>query len=132
MEKQLRGTETMYNPEVETATRTEMESLQLTRLQKTVSHVFENVPFYKEKFNELGITPEDIQQLSDVTKLPFTKKQNFREQYPFGLFAVPMDQVVRVHGSSGTSGKPTIVGYTKNDIENWSVMVARAIVTAGG
>ncbi|MBT2727116.1 AMP-binding protein [Bacillus sp. ISL-75] len=122
----------MYNPEIETATRVEMESLQLARLQKTVRDVFENVPFYKEKFDELGITPEDIQQLSDVTKLPFTKKQNFREQYPFGLFAVPMDEVVRVHGSSGTSGKPTIVGYTKNDIENWSVMVARAIVTAGG
>jgi phenylacetate-CoA ligase len=122
----------MYNPEVETANREEMEKLQLTRLQKTVGNVFENVPFYKEKFDELGIKPEDIQQLSDVTKLPFTKKQNLRDQYPFGLFAVPLDEVTRIHGSSGTSGKPTIVGYTKNDIENWSVIVARAIVTAGG
>lgn len=122
----------MYNPEVETANRAEMEKLQLTRLQKTVENVFENVPFYKEKFDDLGIRPEDIQQLSDVTKLPFTKKQNLRDQYPFGLFAVPLDEVTRIHGSSGTSGKPTIVGYTKNDIENWSVIVARAIVTAGG
>jgi phenylacetate-CoA ligase len=132
MQKQLRGTETMYNPEVETANRAEMEKLQLTRLQKTVEKVFENVPFYKEKFDELGIRPEGIQQLSDVTKLPFTKKQNLRDQYPFGLFAVPLDEVTRIHGSSGTSGKPTIVGYTKKDIENWSIIVARAIVTAGG
>ncbi|MCM3651225.1 phenylacetate--CoA ligase family protein [Metabacillus litoralis] len=122
----------MYNPEVETANRAEMEKLQLTRLQKTVEKVFENVPFYKEKFDELGIRPEGIQQLSDVTKLPFTKKQNLRDQYPFGLFAVPLDEVTRIHGSSGTSGKPTIVGYTKKDIENWSIIVARAIVTAGG
>lgn len=122
----------MYNPEIETANRAEMEKLQLTRLQKTVGNVFENVPFYKEKFDELGIKPEDIQQLSDVTKLPFTKKQNLRDQYPFGLFAVPLDEVTRIHGSSGTSGKPTIVGYTKNDIENWAIIVARAIVTAGG
>lgn len=122
----------MYNPDVEKADRTEMESLQLARLQKAVSNVFENVLFYQEKFDELGITPKDIKHLSDVTKLPFTKKQDLREQYPFGLFAVPMEKVTRIHGSSGTSGKPTIVGYTKNDIENWSVIVARAIVTAGG
>lgn len=122
----------MYNPEIETATRSQMEVLQLKRLQKTIRNVYKNVPFYKKQFDELGITPEDIQQLSDVTKLPFTKKQNLREQYPFGLFAVPMDEVTRIHGSSGTSGKPTIVGYTKNDIENWATIVARAIVAAGG
>lgn len=122
----------MYNPEIETATRYQMEVLQLKRLQKTIRNVYQNVPFYKKQFEKLGITPEDIQQLSDVTKLPFTKKQNLREQYPFGLFAVPMDEVTRIHGSSGTSGKPTIVGYTKNDIENWATIVARAIVAAGG
>ncbi|MBK5460018.1 MULTISPECIES: phenylacetate--CoA ligase PaaK [Peribacillus] len=122
----------MYNPEVETATRAEMERLQVTRLKKTISHVYENVPYYREKFEELGLNPEDIQQLSDITKLPFTKKQVLRDQYPFGLFAVPMEDVTRIHGSSGTSGKPTIVGYTKNDLENWATIVARGIVAAGG
>ena len=88
--------------------------------------------FTEEQFDQLGITPADIQSLEDIRKLPFTKKVNLREQYPFGLFAVPMDDVVRIHGSSGTSGKPTIVGYTKNDIEMWSGLLARAIVAAGG
>jgi phenylacetate-CoA ligase len=86
----LRGTETMYNPEVETATRAEMESLQMARLKKTLSHVYENVSYYREKFEEMDLDPEDIQTLNDVTKLPFTKKQTLRDQYPFGLFAVPM------------------------------------------
>jgi phenylacetate-CoA ligase len=122
----------MYNPEIETAARSEMESLQLTRLQQTIKRVYENVPFYKEKFDELGITPEDIKSLDDVKKLPFTKKKDLRDQYPYGLFAVPMEEVNRIHGSSGTSGKPTVVGYTKNDIKNWATIVARAIATAGG
>jgi phenylacetate-CoA ligase len=122
----------MYNPEIETAARSEMESLQLTRLQQTVKRVYENVPFYKEKFDELGITPEDIKSLDDVKMLPFTKKKDLRDQYPYGLFAVPMEEVNRIHGSSGTSGKPTVVGYTKNDIKNWATIVARAIATAGG
>jgi phenylacetate-CoA ligase len=122
----------MYNPEIETAARSEMESLQLTRLQQTVKRVYENVPFYKEKFDELGITPEDIKSLDHVKKLPFTKKKDLRDQYPYGLFAVPMEEVNRIHGSSGTSGKPTVVGYTKNDIKNWATIVARAIATAGG
>lgn len=122
----------MYHPEMETATRGEMEKIQLTRLKETVEKVYNNTLFYKEKFNELGITPADIQSLEDVRKLPFTKKTDLREQYPFGLFAVPMDDVIRIHGSSGTSGKPTIVGYTKNDIDMWSELLARAIVAAGG
>ncbi|AZU63426.1 phenylacetate--CoA ligase PaaK [Neobacillus mesonae] len=122
----------MYNPEIETMSRTEIEKLQLSRLQQTVNRVYENVPFYKSKFDELGITPNDIESLEDVKKLPFTKKKDLRDQYPFGLFAVPMDEVNRIHGSSGTSGKPTVVGYTKNDIKNWASIVARGIVTAGG
>lgn len=122
----------MYHPEIETATRGEMEKIQLGRLKETVERVYNNTPFYKEKFEQLGITPADIQSLEDVRKLPFTKKTDLRENYPFGLFAVPMEDVVRIHGSSGTSGKPTIVGYTKNDIEMWSGLLARAIVAAGG
>ncbi|MCK1993079.1 AMP-binding protein [Peribacillus muralis] len=122
----------MYNPEVETATRAEMESIQLARLKKTIRYVFEKVPYYREQFSEIGLNPADIQTLNDVTKLPFTKKQTLRDQYPFGLFAVPMEEVTRIHGSSGTSGKPTVVGYTKNDLENWATIVARGIVAAGG
>ena len=122
----------MYNPEVETATRAEMESMQLARLKKTIRYVVEQVPYYREKFSEMGLDPADIQTLNDVTKLPFTKKQTLRDQYPFGLFAVPMEQVARIHASSGTSGKPTVVGYTKNDLENWATIVARGIVAAGG
>ncbi|PJN86610.1 phenylacetate--CoA ligase family protein [Bacillus sp. mrc49] len=122
----------MYNPEVETATRAEMESMQLARLKKTIRYVVEQVPYYREKFSEMGLDPADIQTLNDVTKLPFTKKQTLRDQYPFGLFAVPMEEVARIHASSGTSGKPTVVGYTKNDLENWATIVARGIVAAGG
>lgn len=122
----------MYNPEMETAGRKEMETLQLSRLQQTVKRVYEKVSFYKEKFDELGLIPENIQNLTDILKLPFTEKKDLRDQYPFGLFAVPMEEVARIHGSSGTSGKPTVVGYTKNDLNNWATIVARAIVAAGG
>lgn len=122
----------MYHPEIETVSRGEMEKIQLARLKDTVGKVYSNTPFYKEQFDQLKISPDDIQTLADIRKLPFTKKVNLREQYPFGLFAVPMDDVVRIHGSSGTSGKPTIVGYTKNDIDMWSGLLARAIVAAGG
>ncbi|KAB7706593.1 AMP-binding protein [Bacillus aerolatus] len=122
----------MYNPQIETMARPEMESLQLNRLQTTAKKVYENVEFYKKKFEELGITPEDITSLDHIVKLPFTKKQDLRDNYPFGLFAVPQEDVVRIHGSSGTSGKPTVVGYTKNDIKVWGEVVARSIVAAGG
>ncbi|GLY09196.1 phenylacetate--CoA ligase PaaK [Pseudobacillus badius] len=122
----------MYNLQIETMARPEMESLQLERLQQTVRRVYDNVEFYQKKFEELEITPEDIKSLDDITKLPFTKKQDLRDNYPFGLFAVPQEEVVRIHGSSGTSGKPTVVGYTANDIKVWSEVVARSIVAAGG
>ncbi|KIL76359.1 phenylacetate--CoA ligase PaaK [Bacillus badius] len=122
----------MYNPQIEAMARPEMESLQLERLQQTVRRVYDNVEFYQKKFEELEITPEDIKSLDDITKLPFTKKQDLRDNYPFGLFAVPQEDVVRIHGSSGTSGKPTVVGYTANDIKVWSEVVARSIVAAGG
>ncbi|BAQ09656.1 phenylacetate-CoA ligase [Bacillus sp. OxB-1] len=122
----------MYNPEIESASRTQMEEWQLSGLQSTVKSVYENVEFYKKKFDELGIKPEDIQSIDDIVKLPFTIKKDFRDQYPYGLFAVPIEEVTRIHGSSGTSGKPTIVGYTEKDLKNWGVIVARALVAAGG
>ncbi|MEL3962647.1 AMP-binding protein [Lysinibacillus endophyticus] len=122
----------MYSPEIETLSREKMQELQLSRLKGTVERVYNNVPFYKEKLDELGIKPSDIKTIEDVRKLPFTVKKDLRDQYPFGLFAVPQKDIVRIHGSSGTSGKPTVVGYTKKDIENWSDLIARAVVTAGG
>ncbi|WP_017378703.1 phenylacetate--CoA ligase family protein [Paenisporosarcina sp. TG-14] len=122
----------MYNPEIESASRTQMQEWQLNGLKSTVKKVYENVDFYKKKFDELGIKPEDIQTIDDITKLPFTIKKDFRDTYPYGLFAEPLENINRIHGSSGTSGKPTIVGYTKNDLKNWGIIVARAIVAAGG
>ncbi|AMW98148.1 phenylacetate--CoA ligase family protein [Rummeliibacillus stabekisii] len=122
----------MYNPQIETMARSEMESLQVERLQNTVRLVYENVEFYRNKFSEIGITPEDIKCLDDILKLPFTKKQDLRNHYPYGLFAVPQERLVRIHASSGTSGKPTVVGYTENDLKVWSEIVARSIVAAGG
>lgn len=122
----------MYSPEIETLSREEMQEIQISRLTDTIERAYNNVPFYKKKFEELNIVPEDIKTIDDVRKLPFTVKKDLRDQYPFGLFAVPLEEVVRIHGSSGTSGKPTVVGYTKKDIETWSEILARAIVTAGG
>ncbi|MGP4081971.1 phenylacetate--CoA ligase PaaK [Pseudalkalibacillus sp. R45] len=122
----------IYNVEKETLNMQDKEKLQLERLQKTVQVVYENVPFYKEKFAENNITPEQVRSLEDLKKLPFTKKQDLRDHYPFGLFAVDQKDMVRVHASSGTSGKPTVVGYTRGDIEVWSEVVARAIAAAGG
>ncbi|WP_188006726.1 phenylacetate--CoA ligase family protein [Sporosarcina sp. ANT_H38] len=110
----------------------EMESLQLDRLRNTVGAVYEHVEFYRKKFEESGIVPADIKGLNDIAKLPFTNKQDFRDHYPFGLFAVPQEEIVRIHGSSGTSGKPTVVGYTLDDIKVWTEVVARSIVAAGG
>ncbi|MFP7176111.1 phenylacetate--CoA ligase PaaK [Priestia filamentosa] len=118
--------------DVEMYSRKEMKALQLSRLKETLIKVYDKVPFYQEKFRELAISPEDIQTLEDINKLPFTKKSDLRENYPFNLFAVDMKELVRLHASSGTSGKPTVVGYTKNDISNWSDIVARAIAIAGG
>ncbi|MFC5589925.1 phenylacetate--CoA ligase family protein [Sporosarcina soli] len=122
----------MFNPQIETLSRSQMETLQLERLQKTTEKVYQHVDFYKRKFGEAGVTPEDIKNLDDITKLPFTVKKDLRDNYPFGLFAVPQDEIVRLHASSGTSGKPTVVGYTRNDIDNWAEVIARAVVSAGG
>ncbi|MFS0576869.1 AMP-binding protein [Sporosarcina sp. 179-K 3D1 HS] len=122
----------MYNPEIESASRAQMEEWQLSGLKTTVKNVYDNVEFYRQKFDELGVKPEDIQTIDDIVKLPFTIKKDFRDQYPYGLFAVPIEEVTRIHGSSGTSGKPTIVGYTEKDLKNWGIIVARAIVAAGG
>ncbi len=122
----------MFNPEIETLSQGELQEIQFQRLTETIERVYNNVPFYKEKFDELHVLPSDINSIEDLKKLPFTKKKDLRDHYPTGLFAVPLSEVVRIHGSSGTSGKPTIVGYTKNDIETWSEIVARAIATAGG
>ena len=122
----------IFNVEMETMSREEMQELQLERLKKQVQRVYEKVPFHKEAFDRAGVKPEDIQSLEDFQKLPFMKKTNLRENYPFGLFAAKQEELVRIHGSSGTKGKPTVVGYTKKDIENWSEIVARAICCAGG
>ncbi len=118
--------------EAETMSKDRMEEIQLTRLQETVKRVYENVPFYREKFEELDLLPESITSLADLKRLPFTKKTDLREHYPFGLTAVDQGEIVRIHASSGTSGKPTVVCYTKKDIDMWADLVARSISIAGG
>ncbi|DAB34144.1 MAG TPA: phenylacetate--CoA ligase [Sulfurospirillum sp. UBA12182] len=115
----------------ETLPRGELEKLQNARLQETVARVYGNVPFYQNKFKELGITPHDIKSIHDISKLPFTKKQDLRDNYPFGLFAVKQDAVVRIHSSSGTTGKPTVVGYTKSDMDVWNEVMARVFTMCG-
>ena len=107
--------------------RESMKKLQLERLQKTVKTCYDKVPFYRKKFDKMGIKPEDIKSLDDITKLPFTTKYDLRDEYPFGLNAVPMDQIVRIHASSGTTGKPVVGTYTKNDIDNWAEGAARVL-----
>ena len=120
-----------WQPKFELMERKELEELQLERLKSVVEKVYSNVPFYQRKFREAGITPQDIKSLEDVAKLPTTRKQDLRDNYPFGLFAVPKEDVVRVHASSGTTGKPTVVGYTARDIESWSDLMARDFVMVG-
>jgi phenylacetate-CoA ligase len=117
---------------IETASRDEISGLQLHRLKATLKLAYENVPHYRKAFDEHGVHPDDLKQLSDIAKFPFTNKKDLRDNYPFGLFAVPREQVVRIHASSGTTGKPTVVGYTKNDIDVWADLVARSIRAAGG
>ena len=120
-----------FDSKIEQMGREEMRALQLERLKKIVKYAYERVPFYKKKFDEIGLKPEDIQTLEDISKIPYTTKTDLRDNYPYGLLAVPMDDIVRVHASSGTSGKPTVVAYTKNDLDMWSDCVARLIVAAG-
>ena len=117
---------------IETASRDEIAALQFQRLQWTVRHAYENVPHYKQVFDEAGVHPDDLKTLADLAKFPFTTKKDLRDNYPFGMFAVPREQITRLHASSGTTGKPTVVGYTRNDINNWADLGARSIRAAGG
>lgn len=121
-----------WDKENEAMPREKLQELQLERLKKTVERTYNNVPFYKNLMDEHSFNPGDLRSLDDLKLLPFTVKQDLRDNYPFNLFAVPMDQVVRVHASSGTTGKPTVVGYTKGDIEMWSELIARSLVMVGG
>lgn len=121
-----------YSPDIECASEEEIFHMQSLRLIHTVKKVYENVAPYRKKMDEAGVKPEDIKSVEDLKKLPFTLKQDLRDNYPYGMFAVPLEQVTRIHASSGTTGKQTVVGYTKNDINMWSECVARAIVAAGG
>ena len=121
----------IYNEEFETLPREALEALQLKRLQRVAERVYHTVGFYKKAFDEAGVTPDSIKSLEDIQKLPFTTKEDLRDNYPFGLFAVPMSNIVRLHASSGTTGKPTVVGYTRRDIETWSRLMARSFVAAG-
>ncbi|MFC5551678.1 phenylacetate--CoA ligase PaaK [Massilia aerilata] len=117
---------------IERASRDELQALQLERLKQTLRHAYENVAHYRRSFDEAGVHPDDLTSLADLAKFPFTTKKTLRDNYPFGLFAVPREQVVRVHASSGTTGKPTVVGYTRRDIDTWADLVARSIRAAGG
>ncbi len=117
---------------IETASRDELQALQLKRLQWTLQHAYDHVPHYRKAFERKGVHPSDCKSLADLAKFPFTAKGDLRENYPFGMFAVPRGKVVRVHASSGTTGKPTVVGYTQGDIDRWSDLVARSIRAAGG
>lgn len=121
-----------FNEKIETASREDLENIQSERLINTVKRVYENVPAYRQKMDEAGIKPEDIKSVKDLSRLPFTYKQDLRDNYPYGLFACDMKDVVRIHASSGTTGKQTVVGYTKNDLDMWAECAARAIVAAGG
>jgi phenylacetate-CoA ligase len=117
---------------IERVSRDELMALQLERLRRTLRRAYENVPLYRDKFDRAGVHPSDCKELGDLAKFPFTTKQDLRESYPFGMFAVPREQVVRVHASSGTTGQPTVVGYTRNDIDVWAEVVARSIRASGG
>src|SRR5262245_18374442 len=117
---------------IETASRDELQALQLQRLQWTVQHAYQNVPHYRKAFDARGVHPRDLRTLADLAKFPFTAKKDLRDNYPFGMFAVPREQVVRIHASSGTTGKPTVVGYTRQDIESWADLVAHSIRASGG
>jgi len=121
----------IWNREAETMPREDLEQVQLERLQSTINRVYRNVRFYRNRFDELGIEPGDIRTREDLEKIPFTTKEDLRDNYPYGMFAVPLREVVRIHSSTGTTGKPTVVGYTANDLDSWSEVVAR-IMTAGG
>src|ERR1700761_6338032 len=117
---------------IETASRDELAALQLERLKWSLNHAYENSPVYRHKFDEAGVHPSEVKTLADLSRFPFTTKKDLRDNYPFGMFAVPRRQVSRIHASSGTTGKPTVVGYTAKDIDTWANVVARSIRAAGG
>ena len=117
---------------IETASRDELSSLQLERLRRSLRHAYENVAHYRRAFDEAGVHPDDVRTLGDLARFPFTTKADLRDNYPFGMFAVPRERVVRIHASSGTTGKPTVVGYTTSDIDTWATVMARSIRAAGG
>ena len=121
----------LFNVKMETLPREEMEALQLRRLQDVCNRVYANVPFYRKRFDEIGIKPSDIKSLADIRLLPFTEKQDLRDHYPYGLFAVPKDIIVRLQASSGTTGKAVVLGYTQRDLDNWSELAARSLTAAG-
>ncbi len=116
---------------IETASIDELRSVQFERMQKTLRHAYQHSPAYQKKFDEAGVHPDDFKQLEDLAKFPFTTKKDLRDNYPFGMFAVPQEQIVRVHASSGTTGQPTVVGYTQQDIHLWADVVARSLRAAG-
>lgn len=121
----------IWNDEFETLPREAIESLQCKRLRQTLDRVNATVPFYREHFRRAGVAPDQLKSLADLRRFPFTLKQDMRDNYPYGLFAVPLEQIVRIHASSGTTGKPTVVGYTRRDIDTWSELMARSFVAAG-
>ena len=121
----------IWNPNKECMSRDEMSALQVKRLHKIVEYVYHNVPFYRNKLQEMDIRPDDIQTIEDIRKLPFTTKKDLRDNYPFGLQAAPQSEIIRVHASSGTTGNPTIVGYTRKDIGVWSECMARCLTAYG-
>ena len=117
---------------IETASRDELQALQLQRLQWSLAHAYEHVAHYRKAFDGAGMHPSDCRSLADLSRFPFTVKTDLRDNYPFGMFAVPREEVVRIHASSGTTGKPTVVGYTRGDIDTWANVMARSIRAAGG
>ncbi len=120
-----------WNPEYETMSRDDIGQMQIERLQSTLNRVYKNVPYYKKLFDDLAIIPEEINSRKDLARIPFTTKNTLRDNYPYGMFAVPLREVVRIHSSSGTTGKPTVVGYTRNDLKHWSDLMARVLTMAG-
>jgi phenylacetate-CoA ligase len=121
----------IWNEKIECASRDEMAAVQSERLKQTVQRIYHNIPSYRAKMQEIGMLPDDVRSVEDLKKLPFTNKTDLRDNYPFGMFTVPMSEIVRVHASSGTTGKPTVVGYTRNDLNMWAEVVTRSLCMAG-
>ena len=121
----------IWNEKIECASRDEMAAVQSERLKQTVQRIYHNIPSYRTKMQEIGMLPDDVRSVEDLKKLPFTNKTDLRDNYPFGMFTVPMSEIVRVHASSGTTGKPTVVGYTRNDLNMWAEVVTRSLCMAG-